>query len=455
MRKITLFLLPLSVWLNGAQAQSVPMQLEFHWKDTSLPGSAVFNNTYNEVFGYYADGKEYAIIGSTFGTHIFEVTPGMTPYLVDEIAGAAQGPVVIHRDYKTYQHYLYAVCDEGISSLQVIDLQYLPDSVHVVYDSNVLVERAHNIFIDTATGYLYSCSSAQPSPYVFSPMRVLSLADPENPTFVYDWGIGLVSHVHDAYIHRDTAILNCGGDGLFVVNFQNKTSPVTINTLSLYPDKGYNHSGWISANADYYVMCDENWGYTMKLIDIADFQNIAVTDTFLTHGNNYSIAHNALIAGERIYVSHYHEGMRVFNFSNPNQVFEEAHYDTSPLNAANFTYQGCWGIYPFLPSGQILGSDMQEGLFVTTYNQASLAENNRPTLKVYPNPLRGNLLQWDLTWTDAMVATVYAYDGRVIVRQAIPAGQQSMSLPENLPAGLYVLQLNAGSNGLFSSQFVK
>jgi hypothetical protein len=30
-----------------------------------------------------------------------------------------------------------------------------------------------------------------------------------------------------------------------------------------------------------------------------------------------------------------------------------------------------------------------------------------------------------------------------------------MPLPENLPAGLYVLQLNAGSNGLFSSQFVK
>jgi choice-of-anchor B domain-containing protein len=455
MRKITLFLLPLSVWLNSAQAQSVAMQLEYHWKDTALPGSSVFNNTYNEVWGYAADGKEYAIIGSTFGTHIFEVTPGTTPYLVDEVPGKAQGPVVIHRDYKTYQHYLYAVCDEGNSSLQIIDLQYLPDSVHVVYDTDVLVNRAHNIFIDTATATLYSCSSAKNNPYLFSPMRVLSLADPENPAVLHDWGIGLVSHVHDAYIHRDTAYLNCGSDGLFVVNFQSKTAPITINTLGLYPDKGYNHSGWINANADYYVMCDENWGYTMKLVSIADLQNIAVTDTFLTHGNNNSIAHNALIAGNRIYVSHYHEGMRVFNFSNPNQVYEEAYYDTSPLQAAYLTYQGCWGIYPFLPSGQILGSDMQEGLFVTSFPQAHLAEAAHQTLRVYPNPLQGEWLQWDLALVETAAATVVAMDGQVVLQTELQPSQHRLKMPTDLPSGLYIVRLDAGASGVFTARFLK
>ncbi|MBK9286431.1 MAG: hypothetical protein IPN38_01805 [Flavobacteriales bacterium] len=38
------------------------------------PGSALYDNTYNAVWGYHRDGQEYAIIGSTMGTHIIDVT---------------------------------------------------------------------------------------------------------------------------------------------------------------------------------------------------------------------------------------------------------------------------------------------------------------------------------------------------------------------------------------------
>ena len=43
-----------------------------------------------------------------------------------------------HRDYHDYQAYLYAVSDEGASSLQIIDMSTLPDSVSLVYDSSDL-----------------------------------------------------------------------------------------------------------------------------------------------------------------------------------------------------------------------------------------------------------------------------------------------------------------------------
>ena len=61
------------------------------------------------------------------------------------------GGGVIHRDYHDFSGYLYIVCDEGSSStLQIIDITNLPNSVNTVYDSDILFTRAHNIFIDTA-----------------------------------------------------------------------------------------------------------------------------------------------------------------------------------------------------------------------------------------------------------------------------------------------------------------
>ena len=448
MRKILLLLLPLSLGCLSSSAQSVQMNLDYSWKDTTLPGSMFYNNTYNEIWGYAANGEEYAIIGSTAGTHFFRVTPGMAPQQVDFVAGKQQGPVVVHRDYKHYDHYLYAVCDEGNSSLQIIDLQYLPDSVHLVYDADSLVNRSHNVFVDTTQGFLYVCSARTFNPGAFVPMRILSLANPEVPTLVADWGVGLVSHVHDAYVDDHLAWLNCGPDGLFVVDFQLQTNPSTLATVAVYPDKGYNHSGWITENGQQYVMCDENWGYTMKLFDVSDLQNISVQDTFLTWNSNFSIAHNALIRQGRIYVSHYHEGVRVYDFSSQGQVVESAHFDTSPLNAANGTYQGCWGVYPFLPSGRILASDMQEGLFVLTppwVLSQDDAFHSSPSV-IYPNPSDGSSLGWNWPGHDVAQVSVHGLNGVEIHREQVKQGQTRLSFKARLPMGSYVVILTDGSN---------
>ena len=50
--------------------------------------------------------------------------------------------------------------------------------------------------------------------------------------------------------------------------------------MPTYPDKGYNHSGWITPDGNYYVMADETWGMRMKMLDISDFSNIQVIALF-------------------------------------------------------------------------------------------------------------------------------------------------------------------------------
>ena len=43
---------------------------------------------------------------------------------------------------------------------------------------------------------------------------------------------------------NNIAYLNAGNDGLFIVDFSDVENPTLLGSLTEYPDKGYNHSGW-------------------------------------------------------------------------------------------------------------------------------------------------------------------------------------------------------------------
>ena len=77
--------------------------LLYNWQDTTLVGSTAFNNPYNEIWGLQVNSAEIAIIGSTAGTHFFDVTTPSSATQVAFIAGAYTGSGVIHRDYHDFQ----------------------------------------------------------------------------------------------------------------------------------------------------------------------------------------------------------------------------------------------------------------------------------------------------------------------------------------------------------------
>ena len=262
------------------------------------------------------------------------------------VAGKVQGPEIIHRDYHDFKNYLYAVSDEGESSLQIIDFSTLPDSVSLVYDSSELFERSHNIFIDTATAKMYTTNG-----------DIYSVENPTNPSFLYTTPLLIC----DVYVQNDTAYINGGYDGFFIVDFsqttiENQTHEL-LGSLISYPDQGYNHSGWITSDGKYYVMADETWGMRMKMLDISDFSNIDVVSLFGSNVDSNSIPHNQIIKDDYLYTAYYHDGLYVHDISNPISPVLVAYFDTFLPNHHN-SYMGAWDVYPFLPSGKILLSDM-------------------------------------------------------------------------------------------------
>ena len=109
MKKIILsFSIMLLVFSSNAQQTAT---LLYHWQDTTLVGSWAYNNTYNECWGLVVNDREIAIIGSTEGTHFFDVTNTSTATEVAFVAGAYTGGGVIHRDYHDFNGYLSVVCD--------------------------------------------------------------------------------------------------------------------------------------------------------------------------------------------------------------------------------------------------------------------------------------------------------------------------------------------------------
>ena len=83
-QKATFYLLAI-LFSMSLTAQQI--DLLYHWEDTSLPPSSAHNNTYNEVWGFEQDGREYGVIGSTMGTHFFDVTDKNNITPVDFIPG--------------------------------------------------------------------------------------------------------------------------------------------------------------------------------------------------------------------------------------------------------------------------------------------------------------------------------------------------------------------------------
>lgn len=344
--------------LAGAIGQAAQATLLDNWFDNSIVPTTSYNNRYNECWGFAANGHEYGVIGSTYGLHFIDVTDPTNAFEAFKVAGASAGAYLIHRDMKDYNGYLYCVADEGPSRLQIIDIQDLPNSVTQVYNSNEFVTTAHNLYIDTSQQRLYLLGAGGST-------KVLDISNPTQPALLasYPNANFYMPYTHDGFVKDNIGFFNCGGSGLYIIDFTNPQAPVTLSTMTTYTDAGYNHSGWLSEDGDYYFLCDETHGARVKVVDVTDLSEPVVVATIEPGLWNSEIPHNCLVRGNYLYFSYYYDGLEVWDISDPENPERAYFYDTYPGNNIP-SYAGAWGVNPNLPSGNILISDMQGGLFV-------------------------------------------------------------------------------------------
>jgi choice-of-anchor B domain-containing protein len=371
-----------------AQEKKNIVLLDKQFEDSLVTNTSL--SRYSGCWGFEWNKEEYAAIGSTEGTHFYQLSKENKLIPAGFVEGRFVSSLVIHREIKTYQNYAYTICDEGNSSLQIIDLSYLPDSVVKVADiQNIDFGKVHNLFIDTANALLFACRVipiVAGNPLSLIPMRVFSLVDPINPVLVWE-GPSDIPEVHDCYVRDNIAILNCGTDGLRVYDFTNPVSPVYLSNLTFYPDQGYNHQGWLSPNKQTYIFADETNGKRVKKCSVDANYNIQLEQLFGTNYENNSVPHNIMCTDEFAFVAYYNEGLRIFNIMN--NPYEIAYYDTY-TQTSSFQMNGAWGVYSNYPSERIIVSDRQNGLFLVAFDRTVFEIEATDEFSMYPNPVISN-----------------------------------------------------------------
>lgn len=238
MKKISYIIIILTVFILLIKESDLKAQLPNH--NTYL--LAQINNYpgYSGLWGYVApDSSEYALLGCFNGTSFVNITDSSDIHEVDFIPGVNSG----WREIKTYSHYAYVVSEGTNSRLQIIDLQYLPDSVSLITSWNYSgFTQAHNI--SRSGPYLYiSGGNASPNGGV----QIIDITDPVNPV---RRGNNTVRYVHDCRVSNDTIWgTNINNQKISIMNGVNKDNVTEIrnfntlqsmpHNLTFSPDKKY------------------------------------------------------------------------------------------------------------------------------------------------------------------------------------------------------------------------
>ncbi|HIE71886.1 MAG TPA: choice-of-anchor B family protein, partial [Planctomycetes bacterium] len=306
------------------------------------------------------------------------------------------------RDIRTFGTYAYVVT-EATAGFQIINLANPNSPVLVGTAGTGNSNSSHNICIDEGAGRLYLPGSSSGTP-------VWDLnSNPTNPTYIgLAGGGGNSNYFHDMCVENGYGSMIYNGD---LRIWDVSTFPPT--TLSNSPTPGnFTHNAWPNAAGTLCVTTDEVTGGVIKLFDITDKSNPIPLGQFTP--NSGAIPHNAFILGDKVHVSFYTEGYRCIDISDPSNPVEVASYDTWP--GATGGYNGCWGCYPFLPSGNILVSDRVTGLYIvrpsgasfTNYGQGCPGSATLPCPELNPNggTLDNSTNQYEYTFRVANAASL-------------------------------------------------
>lgn len=304
------------------------------------PGQTLAN-----ICGYAQGGREYALVGASRGLSIVDVTD---PENIFEIV-QVPGPNNRWREIKTYSHYAY-ITTEGGGGVQIVDLSGLPGAnltYHSYTDSGRL-NNIHALHIDVTKGFLYTYGGNQTTALAHD-----LNPDPFNP--VYAGRFDQLNYVHDGYVDNDTLYACHINEGfLSIVDMSDKKNPVLLGSVET-PAK-FTHNSWLLSDRKHILTTDERVPSFVTAYDISDPGNIRELDRIARDEGMQSIGHNTHVLNDWAVTSWYIDGVTIVDAHRPVNLIQVGRFDTWAGNADEF--DGCWGVYPFLPSGNLVATNI-------------------------------------------------------------------------------------------------
>ncbi len=324
----------------------------------------------NECWGYVSpSGKEYALMGLFGKTSFVDITDPANPVIVTEIKHSHSD----WSDIKVYREFAY-VSNEHDQGTQVLDLSRIDEGI-VTHVRDIFPKTSHNLALNEETGMLYFCGSKSiSSGFIFYDLN----QDPSDPVYLGYWR---GAYIHDAqvvvmkrsrYQGREIAFC-CSGNQFIILDVTDKANVIELST-SVYPDISYCHQGWLSSDQRFFYLNDETdeiKGLTQTTRTIKfDVTNLNKPEYLGSFTSGFaSTDHNLYQRDNFIFEANYRSGLQIFDASDPVNPVHVGFFDTYPANDRP-GYNGAWNVYPFFPSGTVIVSDIERGLFILDVSAA-------------------------------------------------------------------------------------
>jgi choice-of-anchor B domain-containing protein len=348
MKKILLFFLIIPFFTIAQSNYNMTLLGSYEWSSTE--GS--------DIWGW-ADPiteEEYALVCLNDGFSCVNISNPSNPIEEFYIADINS----TWRDVKTWGNYAY-VTTEANAGLLIVDLSdmtgnnywHVSQFTNPITGASVSFTAAHNLFIDeNGICYIFGASSDSGGSPADGAIFLDVAANAINPVYLGEWDD---QYIHDGMVRGDTMFAGCIYTGdLYIVDVSNKSNPLTLGTHQT--PNAFTHNAWVSDNGNYVFTTDEKSDAYLAAYDITDINNIQEVDRIQSNPGYNSIPHNTHVDGNFLITSYYRDGTTVHDITHPNNMIEVAYYD-SYLGAGD-GFDGCWGTYPFLPSGLIISSEI-------------------------------------------------------------------------------------------------
>lgn len=366
---------------NGAAGQypCESVDLMAHVPITSLGGDRGIEA--NDIWGWTDpdSGREFALVGLSDATAFVEVTNPTSPTYIGSLPTHTTSSS--WRDIKVYADHAFIVSEARNHGMQVFDLTELLSvrSTPVTFASTAHYDgfgNAHNIAINEDSGVAYAVGSNTCA----GGLHMISLDEPVRPQdlgcfsgdgYTHDTQCVIYDGPDADYQGREICV-NSNEDTVTIVDVTEKAAPKQIARES-YPNAAYVHQGWFTSDKRYFLQgdeLDELRTNTRTLIwDLTDLDDPFMTEEYF--GPTGAIDHNLYIVGDFAYETNYTAGLRILNVSDPTNPVEVAYFDTYPASDAN-SFNGSWSNYPFFKSGNVIVSNIEDGLFILRPDPSTL-----------------------------------------------------------------------------------
>jgi len=380
MKKIFLFFFSMLTAAASHSQNHLNVTLAAH---LPYPGQTCAN-----ISGYVDSlGNEYALVGASNGLSIVNVTNPSAPFQVIQIPVALPGDYQnLWREVDVWGKYAYVTTEAG-GGLQIVDMSKLPGT-NIPYTywtptiNGQVLNSIHALHIDNGKVYLYGSNVGNKGAIIAD-----VATNPMNPIYLGSYDN---RYIHDGYVRGDTMYACHIYDGdCEIVNLSNPAAGVAI--ADFQTPNVFTHNSWLSQNGKIVFTTDETSNSYLTAYDISNLSNVYERDRIQSNPGSNSDVHNVQVVQKNgvdyAVTSWYNDGFTIVDASRPDNLVQVGNYDTdTTVSGSGMDHD--WGVYPFLPSGTIVVSDIQNGLFVCTptYKRACYLEG------VVTNCANGNLM---------------------------------------------------------------